>query len=240
MIPGAIHAPSATPDGLGGLYVVHNVNQGKPTQGWDHLMSLTRRLTLLEDKTLAIGPVPGVESLRTDHRHVGETPLQSNRETVIAGIEGNTMELAAEIDTKGVREVSVNVLRSPDSAEYTAIRFYRRGHHLRKRWWLAEEEQRSQLDALVIDTSRSSLLPDVLGRAPEVAPFDLKDSEPLHLRVFIDKSVVEVFANGRQCVVLRVYPEREDSVGVSIRAQGGDAVLRSLDAWQMRSIWEQN
>ena len=240
MIPGAVHAPSATPDGQGGLYVVHNVNQGKPTQGWDHLMSLTRRLTLLEDKTLGIGPVPGVESLRTDHRHVGETPLLANRETVIAGIEGNTMELAAEIDTKGVREVSVNVLRSPDSAEYTAIRFYRRGHHLRKRWWLAEEEQRSQLDALVIDTSRSSLLPDVLGRAPEVAPFDLKDSEPLHLRVFIDKSVVEVFANGRQCVVLRVYPEREDSVGISIRAQGGDAVLRSLDAWQMRSIWEQN
>ena len=89
----------------------------------------------------------------------------------------------------------------------------------------------------MIDTSRSSLLPDVLARAQEVAPFDLKSGEPLRLRVFIDKSVVEVFANGRQCVALRVYPSRKDSVGVSIRAQGSDAALNSLDAWQMRSIW---
>jgi hypothetical protein len=27
-------------------------------------------------------------------------------------------------------------------------------------------------------------------------------------------------------------------MGVSLRAQGADAVLRSLDAWQMRSIYE--
>ena len=238
MIPGAIHAPSATPDGTGGLYVIHNLNDGGPAEGWGHIMSLTRRLTLLEDKTLGIEPVPGVESLRTDHRHIGETPLPANREVVIAGIEGNATELAAEIDPKGAREVSVNVLRSPDSAEYTAIRFYRRGYHLRRRWWLGEE-RRSQQDALVIDTSRSSLLPEVLARVPEVAPFELKNGEPLHLRVFIDKSVVEVFANGWQCLALRVYPEREDSVGVSIRAQGSDAVLRSLEAWQMRSIWKE-
>ena len=250
MIPGAVHAPSATPDGKGGLYVIHNVNDGKPTEGWvspvgynlnpfsqGHIMSLPRRLTLLEDKMLGIEPVPGVESLRTDHRHVGETALLANRETVIEGIEGNAMALAIVIEPRGAREVCVNVLRSPDSAEYTAIRFYRGGYHLRRPWWLPGEEHRSQHDALAIDTSRSSLLPEVLARAPEVAPFKLENGEPLRLRVFIDKSVVEVFANGRQCVTLRVYPEREDSVGVSIRAQGTDAALISLEAWQMKSIW---
>lgn len=65
----------------------------------------------------------------------------------------------------------------------------------------------------------------------------MEKGEPLRLRVFIDKSVVEVFANGRQCVALRVYPGREDSLGVSLRAQGKDAQLRSLDAWQMKSIY---
>jgi beta-fructofuranosidase len=54
----------------------------------------------------------------------------------------------------------------------------------------------------------------------------------------VDRSVVEVFCNGRQCVAMRVYPEREDSVGVSLYARGRDAVLRSLDAWQMKSIYE--
>ena len=95
-------------------------------------------------------------------------------------------------------------------------------------------------DALVIDSSRSSLLPEVLSRAPETAPFELRDDELLKLRIFIDKSVVEVFANGRQCVALRVYPEASTRAGVSVRAQGGSAVLRSLVAWQMGSVWTQD
>ena len=36
---------------------------------------------------------------------------------------------------------------------------------------------------------------------------------------------------------MRVYTGREDSVGVSLCAQGRDAVLNSLDAWQMQSIY---
>ena len=74
-------------------------------------------------------------------------------------------------------------------------------------------------------------------RAPETAPVCLAKDEPLELRVFVDRSVVEVFVNGRQCVAVRVYPEREDSVGVRLRSQGVTTSLLSLDAWQMQSIW---
>jgi beta-fructofuranosidase len=55
--------------------------------------------------------------------------------------------------------------------------------------------------------------------------------------VFVDRSIVEVFANGRQCLTVRAYPEREDSRGVSAFARGGQAQLVSLRAWQMESIW---
>ena len=91
---------------------------------------------------------------------------------------------------------------------------------------------------ITLDSSYSSELPDVLSRAPETAPVYLEPDEPLKLRVFIDKSVVEVFVNGRQCVALRVYPGRADGIGASLRAQGRDAELKSLDAWQMKSIHE--
>ncbi|MCZ6633595.1 MAG: GH32 C-terminal domain-containing protein, partial [bacterium] len=69
------------------------------------------------------------------------------------------------------------------------------------------------------------------------APVYLEEDEPLKLRVFVDRSVVEVFVNGRQCVAVRVYPGREDSVGVSLRSQGKDTELKSLDAWQMKNIY---
>ena len=66
----------------------------------------------------------------------------------------------------------------------------------------------------------------MLSRAPETAAVFIEPDETLKLRVFIDKSVVEVFVNGKQCVAMRVYPDREDSVGVSLRSQGQDSELR--------------
>ena len=50
----------------------------------------------------------------------------------------------------------------------------------------------------------------VRGRR-ETAPVFIEPDEPLKLRVFIDKSVVKVFVNGKQCVAMRVYPGSEDS-----------------------------
>ena len=84
----------------------------------------------------------------------------------------------------------------------------------------------------------ASTLPNIRTRPPESASFYIAPNEPLKLRVFVDKSVVEVFVNGRQCVAMRVYPGREDSLGVSLRSQGADAEIRSLDAWQMANIYQ--
>ena len=229
---GGVHAPSATPDGKGGVYVIHNINHAKKPEGWNQIMSLVRVLTLRADNTLCIEPVPAIESLRYDCKHVGETLLPANQEIMLDGIEGNAMELVAEIDPQAAREVCLHVLRSPGKEEYTSISFYRHGLMM-----VTRNGRGYKQDAIAIDPSRSSLRPDVFARPPEVGPFDLAGSEPLRLRIFIDKSVVEVFAEDKQCVALRVYPERKDSVGVSIRAQGSDAVLRSLNAWQMESIW---
>ena len=48
-----------------------------------------------------------------------------------------------------------------------------------------------------------------------------------------------VFINGVQCAAVRVYPGREDSTGVSLRAIGGDANLVHLNTWQMENIYEE-
>ena len=72
---------------------------------------------------------------------------------------------------------------------------------------------------------------------PETSSVYLGPGERLQLRIFVDRSVVEVFINGKQCVAMRVYPGREDSTGVSIRSQGRDIELRTLDMWKMKSIY---
>jgi beta-fructofuranosidase len=238
--PAGVHAPSAAPDSQGAVIVIFNMNPGKPTPGWNQIMTLPRRLTLLEKDLLGVEPAGDVGSLRGDHVHVGRTLLAANREVVLEGIQGNTLELLAEIDDAGAPLVELNVLRAPDRSEHTRIAFYRdRGYHDWDRFTgrSLDEQQRIAYSQISVDTSYSSVLPDVLSRAPETAPVLLEPGEPLRLRVFVDRSVVEVFVNGKQCLAVRVYPGHPESVGVSLRAQGRDAVLRSLDAWEMKSIY---
>mgnify|MGYP003745972113 FL=1 len=67
----------------------------------------------------------------------------------------------------------------------------------------------------------------------EAGPLDLPAGQPLRLRVFVDKSVVEVFANGRQAVMRRIYPARPDSLDVVLFTQGGPLHVSQLEAWDI-------
>jgi beta-fructofuranosidase len=167
--------------------------------------------------------------LRGNHQQVGETRLPANQEIVLDAIKGNTLELEAEIDPQLSRWVQLNVLRSPNAEEQTSITFYNYDRKLA--FWYHTQ------GIICLDGSRSSTSPDVWVRPPERAVLERGQDETLKLRVFIDRSVVEVFANGKLYLAMRVYPGRHDSLGVSVRAQGQDALLKRLDAWQMQSIW---
>ena len=230
--PAGVHAPSATPDGKGGLIVIYNMNPAKPTKGWNQIMTLPRRLTLLSKDEVGVEPAGDIESLRYAHQRVNAMTLPANEEVVLENINGNAIELEVEIDVKSAPMVELNVLRSPQKEEFTRIAFFReRG--LRN----PDAPNRVRDSLLTIDSSYSSIAPDVLSRAPETGAVSIAPDETLKLRVFVDKSVVEVFANGRQCVAMRVYPDKEESIGVSLRSQGQACELKSLDAWQMQNIY---
>lgn len=275
--PGGVHAPTAAPDGNGGVIVLFNMNPGKPTyrmndylggffgdrsasggvdgdpsryaRDWDQILTLPRRLTLRGKYELNVEPAGDVDSLRYDHRHVGRTVLPANREIVLDDVKGNAIELQIEIDPKLASMFEVDVLRSANKEECTRICFFnKRGYKYREPF---AGDVRSNLvvstilsdpvryeSVVTIDTSRASTLPDALSRPPESAPVFIEPDEPVRLRIFVDRSVVEVFVNERQCVAVRVYPEREDSTGVSLLSQGQESELLSLDCWRMRSIYE--
>ena len=222
---GSLHAPSATIDDQGRFLGVFNVKEGRTPQGWDNIMTLPRHYWLGEDGTLRMAPVREVESLRGEVVHQGPTEIPSNGEVVLNGVRGKALEIDAVLDLGSAREVGLIVLRSPDGSEQTRVSLYRR------------YSDRRGLDGLQIDVSAASLREDVYAREPEIGPLDLGPDEPLRLRVFVDRSVIEVFAADRQCLTLRAYPDREDSNGVAVFARGGSARLESLDAWQMQSVW---
>ena len=67
-------------------------------------------------------------------------------------------------------------------------------------------------------------------------PFQLKENEDLTLRIFIDKSMIEVFANDRQAA-LAWHEYTPENLKVSLFAKGGDLDVKRVTAWKMKSIY---
>ena len=65
----------------------------------------------------------------------------------------------------------------------------------------------------------------------------LPGEKSLQIRLFLDRSVMELYANGRACLTNRVFPERADSLGLKLYTEGGSVYVRSVDVWEMGSIW---
>ena len=152
------------------------------------------------------------------------------------------------IDKRDDTYPAIGKVRSSPFGERTKISIYNHRHGKTN-------------DSLQIDMSYSSLRTDLVGKPPETAPFRLSSDGKVRLRIFLDRSLIEVFAdNGecfpewtyprkgidklfplfsRQCAVARVYPLQEESNGISLFAIGGEAKVVSMDVWQMRSIWQE-
>ena len=60
----------------------------------------------------------------------------------------------------------------------------------------------------------------------------------VHLRVFFDKSIVEVYANNGELVfTTQVFPEEKDT-GIEFFSDGNISVFENVWFWPMKSIWK--
>lgn len=182
--------------------------------GWSGTMSLPRVLSLGADGMLRMNPPQELERLRYNAQSRTKLTVAPDEDLILEGVGGNSLELCLEMDAREAGQFGVKVCCSPDGQEQTLV------------YYDASEGK------LKIDTTRSSL--QAGAKMVEGGPFQLGPDEPLRLRVFVDKSVVEVFANdGRQAVMRRIYPSRSDSVGVRLFSHGGSARVTRVDAWDI-------
>ena len=186
--------------------------------GWSGVMSVPTELSLTADGRLALRPVPELAALRGAHRAWTGLDLSGGGPNPLADLSGDHLEIELTVELGGAAEVWLSVLRSPDGAEETRI-VYDGG-----------------AGQLWIDRERASLDPEP-SRERRGAAVQLAADGTLGLRVFVDGSVVEVFAADGTCLTSRVYPTRPDSPGIALGARGGRARARCVDAWEMRSIW---
>ncbi|MCU1516591.1 MAG: fructan 6-exohydrolase [Pseudarthrobacter sp.] len=186
--------------------------------GWAGVMSLPRVTTLADDGNLAFAPVPEIGKLRRNHVSVPGRTLVDAGTPMDAGVSGNQLDLELDVRLAPGAVLRLGVLGSGDGVEETVIELGR-----------APEDQGT--GTLRLDRTRSSLDPTV-DVEDKSGPVPVPDGR-VHLRILVDRSAVEIFANGKP-LTARVYPTLGGEC-VTLSTAGSVRIL-SFDAWSMADI----
>ena len=172
-------------------------------RGWAGCMGLPRVLTIDPDGRPRQAPVEELRTLRGEHFGIQKLTLNDSAR-VIAGAEGDTLEILAEFEPEGAKAFGLKVRRSTDGSRAVVLR----------------------CDGRTVD---------VAGTTVPLEPGKSDDLLALHL--FLDKSLMEVFVNDGRHSVTRVVSSDPHDLGIELFAEGGAAVVKSLDIWRLKSIW---
>lgn len=217
--------PSGTVDEHGRTIVLNIAQTKRDPQaaydsGWDGNAGLPIVLFLHEDGQLGVKPIPELESLRGKHlvslRNV--TVSEVNRR--LAGIGGPRLEIQLDVRVSDGQRCGMSVRRSPDGREETLVYFDAR------------------YGTFNIDREKSSLTATVQQRGIQGGRLALDDG-PFRLRIYLDHSMIEAYANDRKSITSRIYPSRDDAVGLRL-CSSADMSIERLDVWEMRSAYNED
>jgi len=186
--------------------------------GWAGVMSLPIILSFFPEDRLSLEPAPELAILREKHRHDGNFVMSEASQRPYADSQGACLEILLACEPEQNCIFGLRLRCSPDGQEQTRIVYQ------------AASQQ------LSIEREQSSINPDVDHESSSVA-VELAPGEPLRLHIFLDRSVLEVFVNNRYYLASRIYPERQDSLGVDLFVRAGSVRINALDIWRLESIW---
>ena len=162
--------------------------------------------------TLGIRPAPQLRNLRPKH---SSTSLMAFKAINSTNYEFQTTFKHLSGDERFV----FNVRESLNSAEKTRIVFDL------SRSSITVDRSRSSLEKLGVDISDSG-------------QFRLLTGEDLRIRIFVDESLVEIFANDRFALSSRIYPSLGTSTGASYEFGNFDEGNVEFECWEgLRNAW---
>jgi beta-fructofuranosidase len=187
--------------------------------GWAGVMSLPIIVAPLPEGGLSLEPAPELTTLREKHWHYAGLELSEAMNFPHEDIRDDRLEMLAEFEPSQHCEFGLKLRCSPDGQEQTRLVYQSASRHVS------------------IEREQSSVIPEVDHGNSSVA-VEADPGEVLKLHIFLDRSVVEVFVNGRCYLASRIYPQRPDSLGLELFARSGGVKVRSLDIWRLGSIWD--
>ena len=191
--------------------------QDIPTDPWRSAQSIPRALSLrqtAEGIRLVQRPVEELTTLRRNQLSLKNLPLAAVNEQ---GLSGNQVELKVAFDLPESGFVEIELLKSQD--QQTTLRF-------------DIDRQELQMDR----TGSGHVDFHEAFPAVTVAPLSTSDNR-LDLHIFIDQSIIEVFAeDGLLAMTNQVFPS-EEALAIQFKASSDDIRVAQLDFWRLKSAW---
>ncbi|XEC93549.1 GH32 C-terminal domain-containing protein [Paenibacillus tarimensis] len=206
-----------------GRAIVFSIAQDRRTEqnrynaGWAHNAGLPIVLSLREHNRLGVQPIPELQQLREEKLFSLEKP--SSVETIneqLKDINGDMLEIEIELERKDAATAGIALRRSPEGDEETLL-------------YYDFQEQ-----TLNVNRERSSLAGDV-EKGVQGGKIEL-DGETLRLHIYVDRSMIEAYANRLGSLTTRVYPTRGDALGLRLFSEGNIEVLE-MNVWKMGSAF---
>ncbi len=186
--------------------------------GWASCLTLPREISLDNDNNLTIKPAVEIQKLRISCLFGSELSVTADNSDYLEGITGDHLEISCRVTKADCEKFGMQFRRTPDKEQMTELIYDFNASSLR----------------LIRDQSTD--MPEVT-LAPCECELFLAYNESLNLTVFLDRSVIEIYANDRKCMTSRIYPTRKDALGLNLFTIGGEATTQ-IKIWEIGSIWD--
>jgi beta-fructofuranosidase len=182
--------------------------------GWAHLYSLPKVLSIDESGAIVQQPHRNLDSLCRPLASLAGIDFEDGSVHMLPDVAETSLRLRATLRRGQSESVSVLLRRSPDGQEQTEI--------------LYDWEQ----GRLMLDRTRSSLDPRV-RRDRREAEYASAQKESIYFDLFLDRSVLEVFVDGRASFAARIYPTLATSSGVAFTSAGSGARVENISLYRL-------
>ena len=215
------YAPNSLRDPAGRWLMWGWLREARPRDqyaaaGWASCLTIPREITLDDAGNLNVKPAAEMRNLRKGIMFDESVDLGANSARAL-DVSGDRLEIGLNVDRHDCQQFGLRFRRSPDGGQFTELSYDYSTKTLR------------------LDRERSSDTREVT-RDPCACELALGAGEPLRLTVYLDNSVVEIFANDRVSMASRIYPNLEQAQGIQIYAIGGSANV-GASIWPMAGIW---
>ncbi len=177
-------------------------------KGWNGCLSLPRILSLGPDNKLRYALLPELGKLRKKHCKFSNIVISPNSKEILKKIRSKHLEIALNFELLDAESFGIKLFNS-------------------------DSKSIDQAESIGYDQSNN-----VLWSGKDKVNFILENnSKKLNLHIFIDNSIIEVFANHRESITGQIISKNNLPFAIDLFSTGGKVKVNSLDIWELNSIW---